>query len=117
MGRRASIPDAYTLALERGVPIGGIVRDEQGRPIAGARVFTCRSATTAPGGPERYATRASEIAAAVTDDQGRWRSEALPASAGPGVRLDARDRRIPTTSGSSRPSRPRRLRKLSRPSR
>ena len=32
-------PRCYTLALPRGVAIGGTVRDEQGRPIAGARVF------------------------------------------------------------------------------
>ena len=30
-----NIPGAYTLALPRGVAIGGVVRDEQGRPIAG----------------------------------------------------------------------------------
>ena len=35
-----------------------------------------------------YASMGEEIAAAVTDAEGRWRSEALPATAGPGVRLD-----------------------------
>src|SRR5262249_28308861 len=33
------VPASYTLAMERGATIGGVVRDEQGRPIAGARVF------------------------------------------------------------------------------
>ncbi|HLH29078.1 MAG TPA: RNA polymerase sigma factor, partial [Acidimicrobiales bacterium] len=32
------IPDRYVVALERGIAIGGTVHDEQGRPIAGARV-------------------------------------------------------------------------------
>ena len=44
------IPDAYTLAMPRGATIGGVVRDEQGRPIAGARVFA-RPGGTGPGRP------------------------------------------------------------------
>jgi protocatechuate 3,4-dioxygenase beta subunit len=83
--RAEPIPESYTVSLEPGVPIGGTVRDEQGRPIAGARVLLQIGAAP-PGGRERYAN--SEIAAAVTDDRGQWRSETLPASAGPGVRLD-----------------------------
>ena len=43
------IPDAYTLAMDRGVPIGGTVRDERGRPIAGARVHLQVGATPAAG--------------------------------------------------------------------
>jgi RNA polymerase sigma factor (sigma-70 family) len=82
------IPASYTVSLERGVPIGGTVRDEQGRPIAGARVHLQIGAIPPRGGCERYPSPESELAAAVTDDQGRWRSEALPASAGPGVRLE-----------------------------
>ena len=82
------IPDSYTVSMERGVPIGGFVRDEQGRPIAGARVHLRIWATPPRGGPERYPDPLTEIAAAVTDDQGRWRSEALPASAAPGVKLE-----------------------------
>ena len=82
------IPDSYTVSLERGVPIGGSVRDEQERPIVGARVHLHVWATPPRGGPERYPDPMTEIAAAVTDDQGRWRSEALPASAAPGVKLE-----------------------------
>jgi RNA polymerase sigma factor (sigma-70 family) len=86
--REEPIPDSYTLALERGVPIGGTVSDEQGRPIARARVHLEVRATPPRGGPERYPGPDSEVAAAITDDRGRWRAEALPASAGPGVRLE-----------------------------
>ena len=82
------IPDTYTVSLERGVPIGGTVRDEQGRPIAGARVHLQVAATPPRGRPERYPDPDCEVAAAITDAHGRWRSEALPASAGPGPRLE-----------------------------
>ncbi len=81
-----NIPGAYTLALPRGVAIGGVVRDEQGRPIAGARVFASLT-NIGPGGPERYATLGGEVAGVLTDAEGRWRSETLPATAGPGTRL------------------------------
>ncbi len=77
----SKVPDAYTLALPRGTEIGGIVRDEQGRPIAGARVFP-RIVGRGPGGPAWYARMGEEIAGVLTDAQGRWRSEALPATAG-----------------------------------
>lgn len=33
-----TIPETYTLSLEAGVPIGGIIQDEQGQPIDGATV-------------------------------------------------------------------------------
>src|SRR5262249_2441054 len=82
------IPDSYTVSLERGVPIGGIVRDEQGRPIAGARVHLHVWARPPRGGHEADPDQLNEIAAAVPDDQGRWRPEASPASAAPGVKLD-----------------------------
>ncbi len=82
------IPESYTVALDRGLPIGGTVRDEQGRPIAGARVHLQVGAIPPRGGPDRYPGPGSELADAITDAEGRWRSEALPASAGPGVRLE-----------------------------
>ncbi len=84
------IPETCTVSVERGVAIGGTVRDDAGRPIAGARVLLQVGAAP-PGGRgrrERYPGPECEVAAAITDDQGRWRSDALPASAGPGVPLD-----------------------------
>ena len=48
------IPDTYTVSLERGVPIGGTVRDEQGPADRGARVHLRVGATPPRGGPERY---------------------------------------------------------------
>jgi hypothetical protein len=69
------IPAAYTVILDRGTPIGGVVRDEQGRPVAGARVFPAIS------------MRRSEMeyldlpwdTSFSTDAQGRWHCAILPA--------------------------------------
>ena len=83
------VPASYTLALERGVTIGGTVRDEQGRPIAGARVFPCITLRAPRGDPEMYTSRGDPVAA-ITDAQGRWRADALPASALPDVKVTLR---------------------------
>ena len=56
------------------------------------------------GGRERYAGPDSEVAGAVTDQEGRWQSEALPASAGPQMRARARDDASRPCRASSRPS-------------
>ncbi len=82
------IPESYTVALGRGAAIGGTVRDERGRPIAGARVHLQVGATPPRGGCEHYPDPDVEIAAAVTDAEGRWRSDALPATAAKGVPLE-----------------------------
>ncbi len=73
----AGVPD-FRLSLQRAVAIEGIVRDELGRPIEGARVFpkTSRGVRL---WPEIYASPNSAHAIATTDEHGRWRSDALPA--------------------------------------
>lgn len=81
------VPDSYRVILERGVPIGGTVRDDRGRPVAGARVHLQIGARPPRGGRERYPD-ADDAVSAVSDGRGRWRSESLPASAGAGVRLE-----------------------------
>ena len=53
------------------------MRDEKGRPIAGARVFPVIYRFSRVW-PEIYASPNSDRAIATTDDQGRWRSAALP---------------------------------------
>ena len=73
------IPESYTLAMERGSTIGGSVRDEQGRPIEGARVL-----------PEIGISMGSEVVGARTDARGRWLSDALADSVGPGVKVELR---------------------------
>ena len=64
-----SLPETYVLGLERGLRMGGKVVDERGRPVAGARVL-----------PSLEVRDFEEVAAAVTDAQGLWHSDALPAS-------------------------------------
>jgi protocatechuate 3,4-dioxygenase beta subunit len=80
------IPESFTVALETGVPIGGTVRDEQGRPIVGVRVHVRVFARPRVAGS--YAGEECENAAAVTDEQGRWRSGALPVAAAPDATLE-----------------------------
>ncbi len=65
-----SLPETYILGLERGLRMGGKVVDEQGHPIAGVRVL-----------PWIEVRDGEEVAAAVTDAQGLWHSNALPNSA------------------------------------
>jgi Carboxypeptidase regulatory-like domain len=73
----SGIPE-FRLSLQRAVAIEGVVRDELGRPVEGARVFpkTSRGARV---WPEIYASPNSERAIATTDEHGRWRSDALAA--------------------------------------
>jgi hypothetical protein len=68
--------------LERAEAIGGVVRDEQGRPIEGARVFPMAS-PFATVWPEMYTSPNGGLAIATTDAQGLWRAEALPVGTDP----------------------------------
>ncbi len=79
------IPESQSVVLERGVPIGGTVRDHRGLPIAGARVHLRVFARPRVAGG--YPDEECENAAAVTDEQGRWRSTAPPAGVAPGATL------------------------------
>lgn len=75
----------YTLELQPAEEIGGVVRDERGRPVQGARVFATIYPFTKLW-PEIYASPNSPQAIATTDAGGRWRLDALPVDAGPGAR-------------------------------
>ena len=72
--RPTEIPRLYTLAMERGTSIGGIVRDEQGRPIEGAAVELYDA------DPDDRAREALDFdgVSARTDSQGRWRLDLVP---------------------------------------
>ncbi len=83
-----------TQELEPGQPIGGFVRDEQGRPIAGAAVTVAISQgrydfpdedVPGPADPRLYA--GLPFIQVKTDDQGRWRCSILPVKADPTTRL------------------------------
>ncbi|HZW31229.1 MAG TPA: sigma-70 family RNA polymerase sigma factor, partial [Isosphaeraceae bacterium] len=84
---RPEVPETSTIALERGVTIGGTVHDEQGQPIVGARVFP-RPGQNSPWDWPELATSPDGDIAARTDAQGRWRSDSLPANADPNARLN-----------------------------
>ena len=66
------IPDQYTLALERGTSIGGIIHDEQGNPIEGASVYLL-----VPGGDEVERVSIYDHIE-KTDADGRWRCDIVP---------------------------------------
>ena len=70
------IPDVYSVTVEPAVPIGGVVCDESGHPVAGTRVFPFfdvkkgeLESRTVP--PEFHVE---------TDAEGRWRCAILPAT-------------------------------------
>lgn len=72
---RESVPAQFTIALETGTRIGGIVRDEQGRPIAGAEVTVL--------GLEASLLRRRSVAiqeTAKTDAEGRWQCQGIPST-------------------------------------
>jgi RNA polymerase sigma factor (sigma-70 family) len=68
-----ALPDHPIVGLERGVPISGTVVDEQGKPIEAAQML-----------PGNAGEGVGEVAPAVTDAQGRWRSSALVVQGGTG---------------------------------
>ena len=74
-----TIPPSYTLALSPPLPIGGVVRDESGRPVEGVKVRL--SQWTPVLGREQM--ELAEVAP-KTDAQGRWRAEVIPAGFDPG---------------------------------
>ncbi len=86
-GVRASVDVSDdTLELEPAETIGGTVRDQQGQPIEGARVFAT-TYSAAYLSPEVYASRSSGLAIATTDPRGRWRLNAVPVDARPDTRV------------------------------
>ena len=77
--RRASAPEielprSYTLAMARASSIGGIVRDEDGHPVAGA------SATVQQTSPEDRVAELIDLndVSTRTDQEGRWHIDLIP---------------------------------------
>jgi beta-lactamase regulating signal transducer with metallopeptidase domain/Tol biopolymer transport system component/5-hydroxyisourate hydrolase-like protein (transthyretin family) len=67
------LPRELTLRLERGVRIGGVVRDDQGRPVPGVRVQVNGVMRDAVGQFLEL-----ELEAVKTDGDGRWTSRSAP---------------------------------------
>lgn len=74
------IPDSYTVTLNKGVSIGGIVHDEQGNPIEGVTikgsVHNYYGYENNSPEPLVFANLGGELG--VTDSEGRWRCDYAP---------------------------------------
>jgi beta-lactamase regulating signal transducer with metallopeptidase domain len=93
--RPIELPGSQEFRYEAGTTIGGIVRDEAGRPIAGAKV-----SVMAPVAEKENFSH--WLGFPVTDAEGRWRLDEAPAVlAGVSVRVEHPDYR-PGSAGASR---------------
>lgn len=71
-----ALPVEHTLRLEKGVAIGGLVRDEEGRPIANAKIsLRPLGRPTDSGFRESLPFTETSL---TTDAQGRWEFRSLP---------------------------------------
>ncbi len=97
-------PESRTVALEPGVPIGGTVRDEQGRPIAG-RGSICRSlrGRADPAATRAWSARTPRRSPTITVDGDPTPCPPRPVPAS----CSSCSRRIPITSPSSSSASPR----------
>ncbi|MBN1359266.1 MAG: carboxypeptidase regulatory-like domain-containing protein [Sedimentisphaerales bacterium] len=71
-----TLPDKYTLAMEPGTTIGGIIQNEQGEPIEGATVYLLVPSDSASGQIERISIYDHPV---TTDARGCWRCDIMPA--------------------------------------
>ena len=73
-----SVPDEVTITLKNGTTIGGLVRNEDGQPIAGARIGVQKVEAGAE--PQMMVDMwlASGDDARVTDAQGQWTLDNVP---------------------------------------
>jgi hypothetical protein len=80
------IPAEFRFELQPGTTIGGVVRDEGGKPVAGANVDIVNQAAFTPAGPSTQLGKrpvavpwlTEEDSAIVTDAEGRWRATNIP---------------------------------------
>ncbi len=76
------IPEEYTVRLQKGTVVGGVVQDEQGKPVQGVSVEVKRNPSDVDGRNVRpqFGTWLAYGGAAVkTDAQGRWSLDNVPA--------------------------------------
>ncbi|HTH46424.1 MAG TPA: sigma-70 family RNA polymerase sigma factor [Candidatus Limnocylindria bacterium] len=75
--RGEAVPEAYTVRLERAVPIGGTVADAEGKPVAGAKVgFNHEEDPAAANRTESHDFGWIQV---TTDERGRWRIDRMAA--------------------------------------
>ncbi len=73
----ADIPAEYTAKLEPAAAIGGVVKNEKGEPVAGARIVFSGVNPAAPSERERT-TIAPSYHVERSDENGRWRCNHVP---------------------------------------
>ncbi len=72
-----ALPEQYTWLLERGTTIGGVVRDDRGRPIAGAEVtIQMQQSRFFSDKPQPYLSGLQ----IMTDNRGKWQCKSAPAN-------------------------------------
>jgi hypothetical protein len=69
------LPEKCTLKLEPGTTIGGMIQDEQGRPIAGATAFVLDLTPLRDGTGTNFFEYPT-----TTDASGRWKCDKIPAN-------------------------------------
>ena len=74
-----NLPSNYTLALEKGITIGGIVRNEQGGPVPGAKVTLQAGSSGYETSPREWIALNRDQFAVQTDGNGVWRCGFAPA--------------------------------------
>jgi hypothetical protein len=73
------IPDQLTIRMPKGVRFGGIVHDEQGKPIAGVKVHGIMTVDKKHGYPtDGTVVTFLDGELATTDEQGRWECSLAP---------------------------------------
>jgi RNA polymerase sigma factor (sigma-70 family) len=80
-GHFGPLPKSYTFKLERGVGIGGFVRDAKGKPVANTRIILKFPGTGESDSRERERERLGfwdDLPVAKTDAAGRWQSANVP---------------------------------------
>lgn len=73
----ADMPPEYTANLEKGASIGGVVKNEQGQPVAGARILFSGAPEAAAEGRERSVV-GPNYHVERTDDKGHWHYDEIP---------------------------------------
>lgn len=82
LAKGRGLPEEFAFRLERGVSVGGRVVDEDGKPIAGARVEVVLATDTRPArldgriSYDRWLAEETEFVR--TDADGRWRINSVP---------------------------------------
>lgn len=72
-GEEFELPDSYTMAIEKGTSIGGMVHDQNDKPISGVSVKILLPDKSQP---QRNYIHDYEV---ITDAKGKWRCNIMPA--------------------------------------